>query len=65
MWQKVGIVQLLADSITGLRHNPAMENMHQVGETGAEKIAQDYKVRYEALPGRRNIFKADSPAQEE
>lgn len=65
MWQQVGIVQLLADSITGLRSDPVIEDMHQAGEAGAEKIARDYKVRYKALPGKRNVLKADSPMTEE
>lgn len=65
MWQQVGIVQLLADSITGRRSDPVIEDMHQAGEAGAEKIARDYKVRYKALPGKTNVLKADSPMTEE
>lgn len=65
LWQQVGIVQLLADSITGLRYDPVVEDMHRAGEAGAEKIARDYKVRYEALPGKRNVLKADLPTREE
>ncbi|ROV93602.1 hypothetical protein VMCG_08115 [Cytospora schulzeri] len=63
-WQQVGIVQLLADSIKGLRHDPVVENMYQAKGTGADKIARHYKVRYEALPGKRNVLRADSPTTE-
>lgn len=61
MWQQVGTVQLLADSVSGLRYDPVVENMNRVGKSGAEKIAQHNKVRYEAMPGGRNVLKADSP----
>lgn len=63
-WQQVGTVQLLADSVSGLRYDPVVENMNQAGRSGAEKIAQHCKVRYEAVPGRRNILKAESPAMD-
>ncbi|KUI61199.1 hypothetical protein VP1G_08370 [Cytospora mali] len=64
-WQQVGTVQLLADSIAGLKHEPVIEDMHRAREGGAERIARDYKVRYEALPGKRNVLKADSPTKGE
>ncbi|KAL1858268.1 hypothetical protein Daus18300_010014 [Diaporthe australafricana] len=58
-WREVSRVQLIVDSIMGLRDDPIVEHMREAGHTGTERLDREYKGRYEALPNEGNVLRVD------
>ena len=56
-WREVNTLQLMADTVTGLRDEYIVEQMKAAGPNGSGKLARTAKVKYEVLGGKKVSLK--------
>ena len=64
-WREVNTVQLMADTVTGLRDEHIVEQIRTAGPSGSSKLARATMVKYEILSGEDVSLKlVDGPIKE-